>query len=180
MAFIRQIEPADATGELKEFYDALAEIAGGVPNIVKVSSIKPAAIKAAQDLYQSVLYHDSGLTMVEREMVATLVSTINGCAYGVDHHGAALGELVGSASLPSRIGFSFRQAGLDERQTAILEFTDKLPGWPEKVLISQRNWIGKRYGAADKCPPIDSVLTVFFWEMPGLHSDASSLSGFGK
>jgi len=28
----------------------------------------------------------------------------------------------------------------------LLEFTDKLPGWPERVLVMQRNWIGKSYG----------------------------------
>ncbi len=36
----------------------------------------------------------------------------------------------------------------------LLEFTDKLPGWPEKVLISQRNWVGKSYGAAVKFPHV--------------------------
>jgi len=29
----------------------------------------------------------------------------------------------------------------------LLEYTYKLPGWPEKVLIMQRNWIGKSEGA---------------------------------
>jgi leucyl-tRNA synthetase len=28
----------------------------------------------------------------------------------------------------------------------LLEYTDKLPGWPERVLIMQRNWIGKSIG----------------------------------
>lgn len=28
----------------------------------------------------------------------------------------------------------------------LLDFTDKLPGWPERVLTMQRNWIGKSYG----------------------------------
>ncbi len=28
----------------------------------------------------------------------------------------------------------------------LLEFTDKLPGWPERVLVMQRNWIGKSHG----------------------------------
>ncbi|GFE58178.1 leucine--tRNA ligase [Geobacter sp. AOG1] len=28
----------------------------------------------------------------------------------------------------------------------LLEYTDKLPGWPERVLVMQRNWIGKSYG----------------------------------
>jgi hypothetical protein len=75
MAYIRQIEPADATGELKKFYDNLAEIAGGVPNIVKLSSLKLPAMRAAQDLYQS------GLSMAQKEMVSTVVSVINGCGY---------------------------------------------------------------------------------------------------
>lgn len=29
----------------------------------------------------------------------------------------------------------------------LLDFTDKLPGWPAKVLTMQQNWIGKSYGA---------------------------------
>ena len=28
----------------------------------------------------------------------------------------------------------------------LLDWTDKLPGWPERVLAMQRNWIGKSYG----------------------------------
>jgi alkylhydroperoxidase family enzyme len=81
MAYIRQIGHADSTGELKVFYDNLAEIAGGVPNIVKLSSLKLPAMQAAQDLYQSVLYHESGLSMAQKEMVSTVVSVINGCGY---------------------------------------------------------------------------------------------------
>ena len=29
----------------------------------------------------------------------------------------------------------------------LLEWCDKLPGWPERVLTMQRNWIGKSIGA---------------------------------
>src|SRR3989304_2935083 len=29
----------------------------------------------------------------------------------------------------------------------LLEYTGKLPGWPERVLVMQRNWIGKSLGA---------------------------------
>jgi leucyl-tRNA synthetase len=28
----------------------------------------------------------------------------------------------------------------------LLEYTNRLPGWPERVLVMQRNWIGKSYG----------------------------------
>ena len=81
MAFIRQIEHSEATGELKKFYDALAEVAGGVPNIVKLSSLKLSAMSAAQNLYQSVLYEESGLSREQKEMVCIVVSGINGCEY---------------------------------------------------------------------------------------------------
>ncbi|MBI2882265.1 MAG: carboxymuconolactone decarboxylase family protein [Candidatus Tectomicrobia bacterium] len=81
MAYIRQIEPAEATGELKEHYDRLMETSGRIPNIVKLSSLRPSAMRAAQGLYRAVLYEPSGLTRAQREMVATVVSAINGCGY---------------------------------------------------------------------------------------------------
>lgn len=130
MAFVRQIDHADATGELKEFYDALVEIAGGVPNIVKLSSLKLPAISAAQDLYQSVLYHESGLTMVEKEMVATLVSSINGCIYCVEHHGGALTELTDDAALTRQVIDNFRVAPVSDREMQLLEFADDLTRRP--------------------------------------------------
>ncbi len=45
----------------------------------------------------------------------------------------------------------------------LLEFTDKLPGWPDKVLISQKNWIGKSHGAAVRFPLVgrDGEVEVF-------------------
>ncbi len=45
----------------------------------------------------------------------------------------------------------------------ILEYCDKLIGWPESVLTMQRNWIGKSYGAIIRFPMVDSneVIEVF-------------------
>ncbi|PKN62884.1 MAG: leucine--tRNA ligase [Deltaproteobacteria bacterium HGW-Deltaproteobacteria-15] len=34
----------------------------------------------------------------------------------------------------------------------ILEYCEKLPGWPERVLTMQKNWIGKSYGAIIRFP----------------------------
>ena len=34
----------------------------------------------------------------------------------------------------------------------LLEYTDKLPGWPERVLVMQRNWIGKSLGSRIRFP----------------------------
>ncbi len=38
----------------------------------------------------------------------------------------------------------------------LLEYTDKLPGWPEAVLAAQKNWIGKSTGAMASFPLEDS------------------------
>ncbi len=45
----------------------------------------------------------------------------------------------------------------------LLDWTDKLPGWPERVLAMQRNWIGKSYGCEIDFPIAehDTKIKVF-------------------
>ncbi|MBI5234760.1 MAG: leucine--tRNA ligase [Deltaproteobacteria bacterium] len=45
----------------------------------------------------------------------------------------------------------------------LLDYTYKLPGWPEKVLLMQRNWIGKSVGAdvAFRLDSSDEVINIF-------------------
>jgi leucyl-tRNA synthetase len=45
----------------------------------------------------------------------------------------------------------------------ILEYCDKLPGWPDRVLTMQKNWIGKSYGAIIRFPVVgsDKVIEVY-------------------
>ena len=45
----------------------------------------------------------------------------------------------------------------------ILEYCDKLPGWPKRVLTMQKNWVGKSYGAIISFPLVgsDKVIEVF-------------------
>jgi len=52
---------------------------------------------------------------------------------------------------------------ITEYTKELLEFCDKLPGWPEKVLTMQRNWIGESHGAIIRFPMADSdhVIEVF-------------------
>ncbi len=45
----------------------------------------------------------------------------------------------------------------------MLEHCDNLPGWPERVLTMQKNWIGKSYGCIIRFPLVDSdeVIEVY-------------------
>jgi alkylhydroperoxidase family enzyme len=81
MAYVRQIEPAEATGEIKEFYDKLIERDGCVRGIFKLSSLRPSVLFGLSALYEAVFYGPSGLSRAQREMVAIVVSAVNGCDY---------------------------------------------------------------------------------------------------
>ncbi|MDH4227496.1 MAG: leucine--tRNA ligase [Deltaproteobacteria bacterium] len=45
---------------------------------------------------------------------------------------------------------------ITEYADELLDHTEKLPGWPEKVLVMQRNWIGRSIGAEVDFPVVGS------------------------
>lgn len=81
MAWIQTVAPDEATGFVKETYDALKTQRGFVPEILKVFSIKPEAFRASHGLFKTIMFGPSGLTRAEREMIATVVSVANRCHY---------------------------------------------------------------------------------------------------
>ena len=81
MAWIRTVEPEEATGELKEFYAEAVRRAGRVFNILRIQSLNPAVLGASQRLYVAVMRGPSSLTRAERELLATVVSRANDCFY---------------------------------------------------------------------------------------------------
>lgn len=81
MPWIKVIEPAEATGVLKQEYDAALERAGKVFNILKVQSLNPHTLQASMQMYRSTMFGPSGLSRAEREMLATVVSWANRCFY---------------------------------------------------------------------------------------------------
>ena len=81
MAWIQTVPEAEATGSLAAQYQAAIKRAGRVFNILKIQSLKPAALKESMDLYLATMWARSGLTRAEREMIAVVVSAANGCHY---------------------------------------------------------------------------------------------------
>jgi len=81
MPWIQTIQPDAATGRLAKSYRAAIERAGRVYGIVKAQSIAPAIMDASLGLYQRIMYAEEGLTRVQRELVAVVVSRANRCHY---------------------------------------------------------------------------------------------------
>ena len=81
MAHLRLIDVEEATGLLKDEYDAAVGRAGKVFNIVKSMSLRPGVLKRSMDLYKEVMFGPSGLSRQERELLAVVVSRQNDCHY---------------------------------------------------------------------------------------------------
>jgi len=81
MAWIKMIEPEEATGELRTEYEKAFSRAGKVFNILKVQSLNPGTLRASMEIYLTTMYGPSGLSRSEREMLATVVSWANHCFY---------------------------------------------------------------------------------------------------
>jgi alkylhydroperoxidase family enzyme len=81
MPWLRTIQPDEATGRLAGSYRAAIERAGRVFGIVKAQSLAPAIMDASLGLYQRIMYAEVGLTRVQRELLAVVVSRTNECHY---------------------------------------------------------------------------------------------------
>jgi uncharacterized peroxidase-related enzyme len=78
------------------------------------------------------------LTDREREIIATVVSVGNGCAYCHTHHVHALGEVLGDHWLAARIGIDHREvAELSEREHALASLALKITRTPRDVSESE-------------------------------------------
>jgi alkylhydroperoxidase family enzyme len=81
VAHLRLTDVDDATGPLKQEYDAAIGRAGKVFNIVKAMSLRPGVLRRSMDLYLGIMKGPSGLSRQERELLATVVSRENDCHY---------------------------------------------------------------------------------------------------
>jgi len=82
MAWIKEIHENEATGKLKSLYDRISgRTKNSVANILKVHSIHPDALEAHLNLYETIMFGESGLSRAQREMIAVVVSSTNSCDY---------------------------------------------------------------------------------------------------
>lgn len=81
MAWIKTISDEAAEGLCRKLFDEARERAGKVWNVVRLMSLRPKQLQASMELYREIMFGESGLTRAERELVAVVVSSTNGCFY---------------------------------------------------------------------------------------------------
>lgn len=126
MAWIQVIDESDAEGKLKAYYEEIKGARGKIANIMKVHSLQPDAMKAHLNLYRTIMFGSSGLSRRQRELLATVVSALNGCAYCVRHHSEALRSYVQDESFITLIQQDYTQATLEAEDRAMLNYASKL------------------------------------------------------
>ena len=110
----------------KKYFDICQEKLGMVPNVLKAYAFDINKLDAFTSIYNELMLSESGLSKLEREMIAVTVSSINKCFYCLVAHGAAVRELSKNPILGEMIVMNYKMASLDDRQKTMLEFTEKI------------------------------------------------------
>lgn len=124
---------AELSPAMAGYFDKCVEKIGFVPNVLKAYAFDMAKLEVFAPFYNNLMLAPSGLSKLEREMIAVAVSSQNHCFYCVVAHGAAIRELSGDPVLGEEIAINYRVAGLDERQKAMLDFAVKLTREPWSI-----------------------------------------------
>ena len=99
-------------------------------NVFSAYSLNPRRLRNFMPMYNEIMLSDSGLSKLEREMVAVAVSSANRCYYCLVAHGAAVRTLSGDPELGEMMALNYRVAKLDARQRAMLDYAWRLTTTP--------------------------------------------------
>jgi uncharacterized peroxidase-related enzyme len=126
-------DPAELDDDLQVIWGKCVDKLGFVPNVFSTYSLRPKRLRNFMAMYNEIMLSDSGLSKLEREMIAVVVSSANRCYYCLVAHGAAVRALSGDPELGEMMALNYRVAKLDARQRAMLDFTWKLTTTPHLV-----------------------------------------------
>jgi uncharacterized peroxidase-related enzyme len=106
----------------QKYFDICQDKLGMVPNVLQAYAFDIDKLNAFTAFYNDLMLANSGLTKLEREMIAVVVSSINRCFYCLTAHGAAVRELSGDPILGEQLVMNYKAADLPSKQRAMLDF----------------------------------------------------------
>jgi uncharacterized peroxidase-related enzyme len=130
--------------DLQQVFVKCVDKLGYVPNVLAAYSLRPQRLRNFMVIYNEIMLSPSGLSKLEREMVAVVVSSANRCYYCLVAHGAAVRQLSGDPELGEMLALNYRVAPLDPRQRLMLDFAWKLTTTPHLVDDSDRDALSQQ------------------------------------
>ena len=130
-AWIEMIADADATGALKDYYDAVRTPHGTVDNVMRAHSLRPHTMGGHLALYKSVLHNpDNTLPFWFLEVVASYTSICNRCDYSFAHHFTNVRRLIDDEQKADAILAALEahapEQAFDGKELALLVYAAKL------------------------------------------------------
>jgi uncharacterized peroxidase-related enzyme len=120
------LQSAELTPGVAAYFDRCRDKLGFVPNVLTAYAHDMAKLEAFAAFYNDLMLAPSGLSKLEREMIAVAVSADNRCFYCLTAHGAAVRQISGIPQLGELMAMNWRAAGLPKRQYAMLAFAEKV------------------------------------------------------
>jgi uncharacterized peroxidase-related enzyme len=124
--------------EMQAYFSKCQEKLGFVPNVLQAYAFDMHKLSAFVAMYNDLMLAPSGLSKLEREMIAVAVSSQNKCYYCLVAHGAAVRALSGDPPLGELIAMNYRAARLSPRERAMLDFAVKLTAEPWSIEDADR------------------------------------------
>jgi uncharacterized peroxidase-related enzyme len=166
-------DPAKLDDDIKAVFDKCVEKIGFVPNVLRAYSLKPNRMRNFRAMSNELMLAPSGLSKLEREMVAVVVSCANHCYYCLVAHGQAVRQLSGDPELGEMLVMNYRAAKLDERQRAMLDFAWKLTTTP--YLVGEEDRAALRDVGLGNEDIFDLAETAAFFNMSNRMASATDM-----
>lgn len=175
MPWIKAVRPEDAHGKLKDEYARIEKARGAVGDIFAVTGQHPGVPGAHLDLYGELQFGDSPLSRRERELIATVVSRANGCAYCLAHHADAFGRHAPEAGLQALVATDYTKAPLGARERAIADHAMLLTKSPGKVANADLDKLRK--AGLDERAILDVTLVTAYFNFANRIASGLGLTG---
>ena len=130
--------PANLSESMRAYFQKCQTKLGFIPNVLVAYAFDTVKLEAFAAMYNDLMLAPSGLSKLEREMIAVVVSSQNRCYYCLTAHGAAVRQYSGQPILGEQMVMNYRAARLDKRQRAMLDFAVKLTAEPWAVEETDR------------------------------------------
>ncbi len=114
MPWIETVPYEEADGKLRRLYDRVKGPDNNVDNIMMMHSLRPHSMEGHMAIYKYVLHHSNNtIPKWFLETLGVWVSSLNDCAYCVDHHFGGLVRLLNDEAKSSGIRKAIDERNID-------------------------------------------------------------------
>ena len=124
--------------DTERYFEVCMEKLGLVPNVLLAYAFDENKLEVFTKMYNELMLGDSGLSKLEREMIAVTVSSVNSCYYCLTAHGAAVRKLSGDPILGEQLVMNYHVANLKEREKVMLDYCVKVTKKSSEVVEADR------------------------------------------